>query len=381
MKIVFATNNAHKLSEVQAVLGDAFTLLTPRDCGVEEDIPEEQQTLEGNASQKSHYLHGRTGLDCFADDTGLEVEALGGKVYRLDAPCPQDLCNGKMGRFFAKHAGVWEALHIHCPHFAVFIAPAAKRAGIHKIAVHCHTTAYSLAGNGRRNRLLSLYAKYMVPTRFACSNAAGKMWYGNRTFRVLNNAIDCAAYAYSPQVRQAVRAREQAADAFVVGHIGQTTVKQKNHPFLFSVFAQIAAQRPGAQLWLIGAHPTPELNALAEKLQITKQIRYFGQRRDVPELLQGCDVFVFPSFSEGLPVSVVEAQAAGLPVVLSDAVTREVACTPLVKTLSLHQSPEEWAGAALQPQPPRQSPTAALIAGGWNIKEAAIELAQIYRSE
>ena len=78
MKIVFATNNAHKLTEVQAVLGDAFTLLTPRDCGVEEDIPEEQQTLEGNASQKSHYLHGRTGLDCFADDTGLEVEALGG---------------------------------------------------------------------------------------------------------------------------------------------------------------------------------------------------------------------------------------------------------------------------------------------------------------
>ena len=78
MKIVFATNNAHKLSEVQAVLGDAFTLLTPRDCGVEEDIPEEQETLEGNASQKSHYLHGRTGLDCFADDTGLEVEALVG---------------------------------------------------------------------------------------------------------------------------------------------------------------------------------------------------------------------------------------------------------------------------------------------------------------
>lgn len=310
-----------------------------------------------------------------------EVEALGGKVYRLDAPCPQDLCNGKMGRFFAEHAGAWEALHIHCPHFAVFIAPAAKRAGIHKIAVHCHTTAYSLSGNGRRNRLLSLYAKYMVPTRFACSNAAGKMWYGNRPFRVLNNAIDCAAYAYSPEVRQAVRVREQATDAFVVGHIGQATVKQKNHPFLFSVFAQIAAQRPGAQLWLIGAQPTPELIALAEKLQITKQIRYFGQRRDVPELLQGSDVFVFPSFSEGLPVSVVEAQAAGLPVVLSDAVTREVACTPLVKTLSLHQSPEEWAGAALQPQPPRQSPTAALIAGGWNIKEAAIELAQIYRSE
>ena len=78
MKIVFATNNAHKLAEVQAVLGDAYELVTPRMCGVEEEIPENQPTLEGNASEKSHYLRARTGLDCFADDTGLEVEALNG---------------------------------------------------------------------------------------------------------------------------------------------------------------------------------------------------------------------------------------------------------------------------------------------------------------
>ena len=78
MKIVFATNNAHKLAEVQAVLGDAYELVTPRMCGVEEEIPETQPTLEGNASEKSHYLRARTGLDCFADDTGLEVEALNG---------------------------------------------------------------------------------------------------------------------------------------------------------------------------------------------------------------------------------------------------------------------------------------------------------------
>lgn len=78
MKILFATNNAHKITEVQAVLGDSYQLATPRDCGITEDIPEEQPTLEGNALQKARYLHDRTGLDCFADDTGLEVEALGG---------------------------------------------------------------------------------------------------------------------------------------------------------------------------------------------------------------------------------------------------------------------------------------------------------------
>ncbi len=78
-EIIFATNNAHKLSEVQALLGDNFHLLTPRDCGITEDIPETAATLDGNASQKSHYLYDRMGKNCFADDTGLEVEALGGE--------------------------------------------------------------------------------------------------------------------------------------------------------------------------------------------------------------------------------------------------------------------------------------------------------------
>lgn len=79
MKLIFATNNAHKLREVSQVVGDKFTLLTPRECGIDEDIPEEQPTLEGNALQKARYIYARTGMDCFADDTGLEVDALGGE--------------------------------------------------------------------------------------------------------------------------------------------------------------------------------------------------------------------------------------------------------------------------------------------------------------
>ena len=77
-KLIFATNNAHKLSEVQALLGDAFTLVTLRECGITEDIPETADTLEGNALQKARYIYEKLGCDCFADDTGLEVDALGG---------------------------------------------------------------------------------------------------------------------------------------------------------------------------------------------------------------------------------------------------------------------------------------------------------------
>lgn len=77
-EIVFATNNAHKLSEVQAVLGDRFRLVTLAECGITEEIPEDAPTLEGNALQKARYVHERTDADCFADDTGLEVDALDG---------------------------------------------------------------------------------------------------------------------------------------------------------------------------------------------------------------------------------------------------------------------------------------------------------------
>ena len=76
--IVFATGNAHKLAEVQAVLGDGFRLITAAEAGITEEIPENGNTLTENASQKSHYLYERLGVDCFADDTGLEVDALGG---------------------------------------------------------------------------------------------------------------------------------------------------------------------------------------------------------------------------------------------------------------------------------------------------------------
>lgn len=79
MKIVFATNNAHKLDEVRQVVGDKFTLVSLRECGIVEDIPENEPMLEGNALAKARYIYERTGADCFADDTGLEVDALGGE--------------------------------------------------------------------------------------------------------------------------------------------------------------------------------------------------------------------------------------------------------------------------------------------------------------
>ncbi|AHW59601.1 deoxyribonucleotide triphosphate pyrophosphatase [Draconibacterium orientale] len=89
MKLVFATNNKHKLEELQAILGDHYTLLSLKDIDCFDEIPEEQPTLEGNASQKAYYIYDKFGMNCFADDTGLEIEAL----------------NGEPGVFSARYAG------------------------------------------------------------------------------------------------------------------------------------------------------------------------------------------------------------------------------------------------------------------------------------
>lgn len=89
MKLVFATNNRHKLEELQAILGNCFELLSLQDIGCYDDIPEEQPTLEGNARQKAYYVYDKFGVNCFADDTGLEIDAL----------------NGEPGVYSARYAG------------------------------------------------------------------------------------------------------------------------------------------------------------------------------------------------------------------------------------------------------------------------------------
>lgn len=94
-RIIFATNNRHKLEEVSSILGDTWELVTPKECGVMEDIPEEQPTIEGNAMQKAEYLYEKTKSDCFADDTALEVEALGGEPGVYSARYASSKCDSE----------------------------------------------------------------------------------------------------------------------------------------------------------------------------------------------------------------------------------------------------------------------------------------------
>jgi glycosyltransferase involved in cell wall biosynthesis len=309
-----------------------------------------------------------------------EIEALGGRVFKINAPSPKTALTGEMGNFFNAHKGEWQVLHINAPHFTMFIAPQAKRAGIKKICCHCHSTLFSLNPNNlKRNELLNKPTEHLVDKKFACSKVAGDYWYKGE-YEILNNAIDCAKYAFNQEIRNSVRNSLNLNNKLVIGHIGRTDVIQKNHLFLLKVFAQIAKQNPNAQLLLIGANKTDETTKLCNELKITDKVDFLGLRNDVNALLQAVDVFIFPSTNEGLPVSIIEAQASGLPVLMSNSVTNEVCVTDCVYSLSLDEGAEIWANKAIElSKLDRKNTLKTMQSAGWDIFDASQKLVEYYR--
>lgn len=310
-----------------------------------------------------------------------DIEALGGRVFKIAPPSPKDLLTGKMNGFFANHKGEWEAVHIHCPHFAIFLAPYARKSGIKKVAVHCHSTWYSLnPKNNKRNKLLFEMGRGSADVLFACGRDAGRFWYGrDENFVVLPNAVNCEKFRFNPALREQKRRQLGLQGKFVVGHLGRVSPPQKNHKFLMEVFAQIKKKNPNSVLLMAGAQENEELAALAEKLNIKNDIQFLGARTDVDELCQAYDVFVFPSFWEGLPVSVVEAQAAGLPVVMSDCITDEVCVSDRVAMLSLQSDPALWADTAIAlSHHARRDNFELMKKHGWDICSTADRLVKYY---
>lgn len=311
-----------------------------------------------------------------------DIEALGGRVFKINPPSPKTLLRAEMDKFFKSHKDEWSALHIHCPHFAVFIAPYAKKHGIKKCAVHCHSTWYSLyPKNNFRNKFLFELGKGLVDKFFACGRDAGKFWYGDdKDFTVLPNAVNCEKFRYNKTIRNKKREEMGIQDKFVVGHLGRVSPPQKNHPFLLKIFAEIKKQKENSVLLMAGADETDELLNLAKQLHVENDIYFLGPRTDISELCQAYDVFVFPSFWEGLPVSVVEAQAAGLPVVMSDSITNEVCITDIISVMSLNDSPKSWAQKILEVSyAQRKDMFEFMESAGWDICSCAKRLVEYYK--
>lgn len=189
--------------------------------------------------------------------------------------------------------------------------------------------------------MLQLPIQHTADYLFACSDKAGKWLYGEKAtkqanYRMIPNGVNLKRFAFCEEKRQQMRQELGIAkDTFVLGHIGRITAP-KNHQFLAELFAEYHKENPNSRLLLIGNGELFEtVQQQCVQLGISDAVIMVGSKTNTEDYYQAMDVFVFPSLWEGLPVSVVEAQANGLPCLLSDVITHDVDLTDQVKYLSL----------------------------------------------
>lgn len=219
----------------------------------------------------------------------------------------------------------------------------AGRYGIPRIIAHSHN---SMKVGGLRTRLLDSLNQNrfnrLVTDRWACSDVAGRYMFCGEPFRVLPNAIDYGKYAYNPEKGRAAReALGIGTSSRVVGTVGRMS-EQKNHLWLYRMFSEAKKQDSDLHLLVIGdgERRSEELSAI-RALGLCGCSTILFSSSSVSDLLSGMDVFVLPSLWEGLPVSLLEAQANGLPCIVSDAISPESTISDNIKYLSLDDA-DAW---------------------------------------
>lgn len=315
-----------------------------------------------------------------------EIIKLGGRIYR----CPH--YNGKNHRvyvkwwndFFIAHPNQYQIIHGHLGSTAAIYLAIAKKFGIYTIA-HSHNSGTDRGVKTLLYKVMSYNTRNVADYFFACSTPAGIDRFGNKIVRgghysLLNNAIETDTFVYGDSVRKGVRRQLGLADELVIGHVGRFN-PQKNHPFLLDIFAALLKKESNAVLLLVGGgEGMSQIREKAQKLGIAEHVHFLGVRSDVADLMQAMDVFVLPSLYEGLPVTMVEAQAAGLPCIISDKVPPECILTEgLVDIMTLSASPEAWAEKILAKRAiPRTDRRAEVAAHGFDITTEAVKLQEFY---
>ena len=278
-----------------------------------------------------------------------EIRRLGGKIYYLPSFRVYNYFSYKKAcrLFFAEHPD-YAAVHGHMTSTASIYLPEAKKAGIPLTIAHARSAGVDKGIKGTLTKLLrkNLYKK--CDKMLACSDLAAKAVFGEKCYQenkvtILPNAIDTREYLPNDQIRNQIRREYQIEDKFVIGHVGRFHYA-KNHEFLVEIFAELLKQKANAVLMLLGDGPLRgEIEEKAKRLGVYDKIIFAGNQTPAAPFYQAFDYFLFPSRFEGMPGTVVEAQAAGLKCLISDSVTKQVKATELVTFLSLEQPAKVWA--------------------------------------
>lgn len=281
----------------------------------------------------------------------------------------------------------YKFVHVHKNSAAEITLPKLVKKYSHAIlVVHSHNTLPSYSNPATRllhkcdQQKLFKLADY----RFACSKEAGKWLFGtNRptdSYRVINNGIDTQSYEYNEVIRKKTRDALNLNDGnFLFGNVGRLA-EQKNQAFLIKSFAKVIRKRPEARLIIVGGgEKAPELEQLKESLGLHEKVFLVGSSQRVSDYLQAVDTFVLPSLYEGLSISMVEAQASGLPIFVSDTVPDDGKVSDLVRVLPCNDE-DSWVSAMMKASPNiyRHDYAKRVADAGYDMHQTALVLYNFY---
>lgn len=344
----------------------------------------------------AHNDRNRMVIDMLNLDDGIEyplkkeLTDMGITVYQLKniwLRTPLDFFSywKAVDEFFKNHHD-YDVVHVHSGSKNYYILKAAKRWNIPVRVAHAHNTGFQsknpisiLLGNFLKIPMKKNATHLVGCSKMACEWLFGKGCVERGEARVILNAIDCKLFIYNEAVRQEVRKELHLENKFVLGHVGRFE-NQKNHTFLLDIFAEVVKMKPESRLVLVGIGSLMEaMKAKANALGLADKVIFLGFRSDRERIMQAMDSFVFPSLYEGLSVVLIEAQASGMPVFVSDSTTTEVSYSPYIKFLSLKQSAQEWAEEIVkQGTVERKDMSKTIQKAGFEINEMIDNLYRLY---
>lgn len=324
-----------------------------------------------------------------------EIRAMGGRIYEMPALKTDDhVYYGRyfqyvraLHTFFREHRE-YRILHGHMTNTASIYMPIAKKYGVTCRIAHSHSTKGKAGLLGKVTVLLQTSVSRHATDWFACSEAAARWLFPPRAVEqgkvtIFHNAVNARKFRFDPLQRQAVRKELGLEGRLVLGSVGRFR-PEKNQSFLLGVLMELRKIRPDALLLFVGDGPCENtVREMAAQMGLLENVRFLGQRDDVPWLMQGMDVFAMPSLWEGMPVVGVEAQASGLHCVSSDGVPRETdALGGMVEFLSLDAPLSHWAQAVVRAaEQPREDTLERVQKAGFDINTTAPWLENYYLSK
>lgn len=312
-----------------------------------------------------------------------EIEETGGHVFLI--PSIQNIKNHLAESKRIIKEGNYDIVHDNILILSYFIMRYAKAYGVPVRILHSHSS--KLSGSkikAIRNRifmpLLFKNTNYFI----ACSRSAGEGMFRKKPFRIVPNVISADKLSFSNSTRMKLRNKFHVNNKFVMGSVGRLSI-EKNPIYAFEIALKVKEIIPNFEYWWIGSgRLRQEAELFIKKHHAENFIKLFGNRTDVSDLYQAMDLFFLPSHFEGLPVTGLEAQAAGLPCLVSDTVSNEFVYTNQVFFFSLKNTVESVCGIIQQIKAdmgtkPREEGKAELLSSPFSDEDSGQHLISIYR--